>query len=57
MRIGWEQPLSTMGTVFANVDVFNVLDRRAVNGVSSSVSRAPYYEMGRSFWLEVGYRF
>ncbi|WP_329810989.1 secretin and TonB N-terminal domain-containing protein [Stenotrophomonas sp. SMYL8] len=57
MRIGWEQPLSTMGTVFANVDVFNVLDRRAVNDVSSSVSRAPYYEMGRSFWLEVGYRF
>ncbi|WP_185753458.1 hypothetical protein [Stenotrophomonas rhizophila] len=57
LRLAWELPVGTRGTVFSNVDVFNLLDASNVNGVSNGPVSVPYYEMGRSFWVEVGYRF
>ncbi len=58
MRVHWEQDLGNKGgTVYTNLDITNVLDRSNINGVSSSVGNALYYDIGRQFSLEVGYRF
>lgn len=57
LRVSWELPLGERGTAFTNLDIFNVLDKANVNGVSNGPVSVPYYEMGRSFWLELGYRF
>ncbi len=58
VRLGWERELSAQaGTVYANVDITNVLNRRNVYGASSAVGNAPLYDIGRQFWLEVGYRY
>ncbi|WP_312238152.1 hypothetical protein, partial [Stenotrophomonas sp.] len=58
LRLGWEQALpGRVGTVFANLDVTNLLDRTTAYGVSSSAAQTVYYETGRQFWLELGYRF
>ncbi|MGO1718895.1 MAG: hypothetical protein ACTHZI_01710 [Luteimonas sp.] len=57
MRLGWELPLAGTQRLFTNVDIFNVLDRVSVYGTSNGRNYAPYYETGRSFWLEVGYAF
>ncbi|MCY1276099.1 TonB-dependent Receptor Plug Domain protein [compost metagenome] len=57
-RLGWELPTFEEQALFVNVDVFNVLDKKSVN-FSNSVNSTgiPTYEVGRQFWLEVGYRF
>lgn len=58
MRVGWERDLpAQVGTVYANVDITNLLNRRNIYGASPSVGNAPLYDIGRQFWLEVGYRF
>lgn len=58
VRLAWERDLpAQVGTVYANIDITNVLNRRNIYGVSPSVGNAPLYDIGRQFWLEVGYRF
>ncbi|ORC60895.1 TonB-dependent receptor [Pseudomonas floridensis] len=54
MRVDWELPTNKDEAVFVAVDVTNVADR-----VNSIVSRngGSSYEVGRQYWLEVGYRF
>ncbi|WP_411562461.1 MULTISPECIES: TonB-dependent receptor plug domain-containing protein [Pseudomonas] len=56
MRVAWEIPTGKDQAMFVNVDVTNVTDR--VNKIASreSVSLVSY-EVGRQYWLEVGYRF
>ena len=39
----------------ARVEVANILNR--ANKISGTTSSSMYYEAGRSFWLELGYRF
>ena len=55
MRISWEKTLIGQQAAFVNLDVFNLLDRVNVHSLSSS--DVPQYEIGRSFWVELGYRF
>ncbi len=58
MALRWERDLpSTAGTVYSQLDISNVLNRRNIHGVSSSAGRAPFYDIGRQFTLEVGYRY
>lgn len=58
MRLAWDVPLSKDQAAFVNVDIFNVLDKQVVTeGSHSVVNNVPTYEIGRQFWLEVGYRF
>ncbi|MDF3935625.1 TonB-dependent receptor [Pseudomonas citronellolis] len=56
LRLAWERPTAKDQAVFVNLDVFNVLDEVAVSTVNST-SGVPTYEVGRQFWVEVGYRF
>ena len=55
VRISWDKPLAGQQSAFVNLDIFNLLDRRNVTSVSTSA--VPQYETGRSFWVELGYRF
>ncbi|MDY0251247.1 MAG: TonB-dependent receptor plug domain-containing protein [Pseudomonas sp.] len=58
MRIAWDLPFSKDQAAFVNVDIFNVLDKKVVTeGSNSLANNVPTYEIGRQFWLEVGYRF
>lgn len=58
MRLAWDLPLSKDQAAFVNLDIFNVLDKRVTtNAESTFISTVPTYEVGRQFWLEVGYRF
>jgi hypothetical protein len=56
LRIGWDKALTANQSVFVNLDVFNVLDRVNVTAMNNNRS-VPRYETGRSFWVELGYRF
>ena len=55
MRLAWALDLPKQQEVFVNVDVFNVLNERSAAEVSSN--NTVTYEVGRQFWLELGYRF
>lgn len=56
MRVNWDIPTGKDQALFIAVDVTNVTDQ--VNEiVSSSSSASTNYEIGRQYWLEVGYRF
>lgn len=58
LRLGWEIPTGKQQALFVNLDVFNVLDEQVVSSVqSSAVATTPSYDVGRQYWLEVGYRF
>lgn len=52
--ITWTLPLAGQQSAFVKVDVNNVLDR--VNPIIS-YRGSTSYEVGRQYWLEVGYRF
>ncbi|MCD5977844.1 TonB-dependent receptor plug domain-containing protein [Pseudomonas quasicaspiana] len=54
MRVDWEVPTGKDQAAFIAVDVTNVADR--VNTIKSSATTTTY-EVGRQYWLEVGYRF
>lgn len=54
MRAYWEIPTAPEQALFLAVDITNVADR--VNEIVSS-SGSTSYEVGRQYWLEVGYRF
>lgn len=56
MRVKWEIPTAKEQALFVAVDVTNVTDK--VNPIVSNSSTArTTYEVGRQYWLEVGYRF
>ncbi|MCO8169913.1 TonB-dependent receptor [Pseudomonas sp. 21LCFQ02] len=56
MRVDWELPTGKDQALFMAVDITNVTDK--VNPIISSGSSAKTtYEVGRQYWLEVGYRF
>ncbi|WAB97807.1 TonB-dependent receptor [Pseudomonas putida] len=56
MQVYWELPTAKDQAVFASVDITNVADKTnpTVSAGSQAVTR---YEVGRQYWLEVGYRF
>ena len=66
IRLGVEWNLMHAKThiVFINIDVMNVLDSKNVAVIetsgsygATSFSQTPVYEVGRQFWLQVGYKF
>ena len=56
MQVYWELPTAKDQAVFASVDITNVADKinPTVSAGNQAVTR---YEVGRQYWLEVGYRF
>lgn len=59
LRVGWEKVIGVKDeTVFSNLDVTNVLNRRNVaQHIDDWAGAYEEYEMGRQFQLQVGYRF
>ena len=70
MRVGFELDMYKGQTLYMNVDIYNVLNSKikstiantAYNGSTSSSafassSAVAVYEVGRQFWLQVGYKF
>ena len=63
MRIGFEVAIWRGNTLYANVDVINVLDNQnlmiasATYSATAGTTAVPVYEVGRQFWLQVGYKF
>lgn len=66
MRVGFEVDIYKGNTFYMNVDVFNILNRKNINitsfssGISvgnAGVTAVPTYELGRQFWLQVGYKY
>ena len=55
LRVKWEIPTGNDQALFAAVDVTNVTDH--VNEIVGKSSSVVSYEVGRQYWLEVGYRF
>jgi hypothetical protein len=55
VRISWEKALAGQQAAFLNLDIFNLLNRE--NVTSLGAQDIPQYETGRSFWVELGYRF
>ncbi|MDH0730567.1 TonB-dependent receptor plug domain-containing protein [Pseudomonas sichuanensis] len=56
MRLAWDIPTGKEQAFFVNVDITNVTDQ--VNKIASRESvNVVTYEVGRQYWLEVGYRF
>ncbi|AKC80595.1 hypothetical protein XB05_18910 [Xanthomonas arboricola] len=41
--------------LYVRVEAMNVLNR--INKVAGTTSSSSYFEQGRSYWLEAGYRF
>ena len=54
-RVAWEMPTAKEQTVFVNLDVTNLLDKKIVG--ATETSGLATYEVGRQFMLEVGYTF
>lgn len=63
MRFGLEFDVGRGNKFFTNLDIYNILDSKniAIANLSYSsnagLSATPIYEVGRQFWLEMGYRF
>ncbi|TQR33063.1 TonB-dependent receptor [Campylobacter sp. MIT 99-7217] len=57
LRLGIEKAVYGKNTLYFNVDVFNVLDQENIAIAKTSKVSVPIYELGRQFWLEVGYRY
>ena len=63
MRVGFEIDAYKGNTLYVNLDIYNVLNRQNVAVASASYSSSagttavPVYEVGRLFWLQVGYKF
>ncbi|MCI6988913.1 MAG: TonB-dependent receptor plug domain-containing protein [Campylobacter sp.] len=53
-RLSLEFPLPKESFAFINFDIYNILDDE--NAVSISDNGVVNYDVGRQFWLEVGYR-
>ena len=63
MRVGFEVGVWKSNTLYANLDIINVLDNQNLMIASATFSQSagttavPVYELGRQFWVQVGYRF
>ncbi|MWV63087.1 TonB-dependent receptor plug domain-containing protein [Helicobacter saguini] len=64
MRFGFDIDIFKGNTLYVNLDIFNVTDRRNialanlnVSYSSGALQAVPVYEVGRSYWLQVGYKF
>ena len=63
MRLGFEIDAYKGNTLYVNVDIYNVLNRQNIAIASASYSPSagttavPVYEVGRQFWVQVGYKF
>lgn len=58
LRLGIEKQVYKKNTLYANIDVYNVLDKVNITVLNNSKGNpSPTYEIGRQFWLEVGYRY
>ena len=63
MRVGFEMDVYSGNTFYVNVDIYNVLNKQNVAIASASYSPSagttavPVYEVGRQFWVQVGYKF
>ncbi len=64
MRIGFDVNVYKGNTLFMNLDIYNVLNTQNMTTTSGSntlvyatSTAIPVYEVGRQFWLEVGYRY
>ncbi len=53
--VEWTLPLPSAREAYARLEVQNLTDRS--NLVKSNSLSAPIYEPGRSYWVELGYRF
>ncbi|MGE7990064.1 secretin and TonB N-terminal domain-containing protein [Pseudomonas sp. NPDC089554] len=56
MRLAWDIPTGKDQAFFVNLDITNVTDKVNQLAARSTVSVISY-EVGRQYWLEVGYRF
>lgn len=54
-RVKWDMPLLRKQALYVAVDITNVTDE--VNKVVSNQGGTVSYELGRQYWLEVGYTF
>lgn len=64
MRIGFDVNVYKGNTLFMNLDVYNVLNTQNMTTTSSlntliysTNTAVPVYEVGRQFWVQVGYRY
>ena len=67
MRIGLEREVWKGSALFVNIDIYNVLNSKNLTtlGVQDGVllfgiptgTSVLMYEMGRSFWAQVGFKF
>ncbi|ETD22841.1 TonB-dependent receptor [Helicobacter macacae] len=68
MRLGFEVDMWHKNIFYVNVDIYNVLNARNETTISQSSGNTGYdiagssytyavYEVGRQFWLQVGYKF
>lgn len=58
MRLGFDISVKKDRSFYANVDIFNVLDKTALTIYNNSKSNPTLtYELGRQFWLQVGYKY
>ena len=64
MRLGFEIDAYKGNTLYVNVDIYNVLDTKNIAlvslidaGVGTGMVTTPIYELGRQFWVQVGYKF
>lgn len=58
MRVGFDINLYKGNTFYTNIDIFNVLDKATLTTYKNSKSNPTLtYEVGRQFWVQVGYRY
>ncbi|WP_300743668.1 hypothetical protein, partial [uncultured Helicobacter sp.] len=62
MRLGFEVDVYKGNTLYTNIDIYNLLDAKnptILNSNYAGTSSAPTlaYEVGRQFWVQVGYRY
>lgn len=63
MRVGFEVDIYKGNTLYFNLDIINVLNNKniiidsATYADNAGLTAIPVYEVGRQFWLQVGYKF
>lgn len=62
MRVGVERKIFGKHSLYVNIDIFNILDTKNTTINTQSYTGYSYnpslgYEVGRQFWLQVGYKY
>ena len=63
MRVGFEVDIYKGNTLYVNLDILNVLNNKnliiasATYADNAGATAIPVYEVGRQFWLQMGYKF